>query len=332
MGSRKKMMQLLRNAAELEDMSATERDRQQFVTMTKEQILLTLGNICPETASEDLDVVNEVIMYYLELNDESGLSSHCVSTTKDYTYYSQSVWLHPAMRDNCLQFFYYYLKYYHFSYSTNRVSELLQATSTQTLSKMSDVLTLTAQLNETDVTTSVGNFIFCFPSWSCVTMDVIYLILDLGLNIPQMVDLKFWLNNSVKKSKQLPKSIVALNTAVNQPPSLLQLARLSVRKCMRDVHVLEDCYKLPIPHHLQDYLSLRSLNAKIRPWFMKQERTTLIDYEEYNPKYEVLSRCGITDFDDISTDPADRDPDNEFRKSLNISLSAGPSCHRSMAV
>ena len=82
----------------------------------------------------------------------------------------------------------------------------------------------------------------------------------------------------------------ALKMYKTNPSSLLQLSRKAVRNCMREGHVLEDCYKLPIPTLMQDYLSLRCLNAKIRKWIIKEEKPSFTDYEQYDVKKEVLKR------------------------------------------
>lgn len=62
-----------------------------------------------------------------------------------------------------------------------------------------------------------------------------------------------------------------LQIAMKTPLSLLQLARQAVRNCMRDVYVLEDCYKLPIPTAMKHYLSFKCINADIRPLFLDNE-------------------------------------------------------------
>ena len=54
----------------------------------------------------------------------------------------------------------------------------------------------------------------------------------------------------------------------SRPLSLQKLARLAIRAQMKDVEILEDCYKLPLHKHLQDYVSLRCLHAQVRPWFL----------------------------------------------------------------
>lgn len=84
----------------------------------------------------------------------------------------------------------------------------------------------------------------------------------------------------------------AIHAVRTNPYSLLQIARLAIRRSMRDVHVLEDCYKLPIPKSLQDYVSLRSLKAPIRSWFLKSEIPSLA-YDNYNAQEEVLARYNI---------------------------------------
>ncbi|XP_067940961.1 uncharacterized protein [Watersipora subatra] len=48
-----------------------------------------------------------------------------------------------------------------------------------------------------------------------------------------------------------------------QPKSLQQLARLTIRSCMKDVDVVRGSYSLPIPVLLQDYVSLKFLDATI---------------------------------------------------------------------
>ena len=176
---------------------------------------------------------------------------------------------------------YYYYKYCHVGSPKCDINVLLSYTSFLNRENLKNILTLTTNWEVNSEPCRSGNFRFCQPLQSCYTTKLIYLLLNLGLN--QVVSSKIlgWLNKLKKSKISLPDNVIALDTAVRQPPSLLQLARLSVRKSMRDVHVLEDCYKLPIPHHLQDYLSLRSLDAKIRPWFIKKEKPALMDYERY---------------------------------------------------
>lgn len=76
-----------------------------------------------------------------------------------------------------------------------------------------------------------------------------------------------------------------------QPLSLQQLARLVVRKTMKDVDLVTDSYKLPIPKLLQRYVNLRFLNASIAGMY----------FDNYEPeKYDIVSvingRYGM-DFD-----------------------------------
>ena len=51
---------------------------------------------------------------------------------------------------------------------------------------------------------------------------------------------------------------------------------------------------------MQDYLSLRCLNAEIRKWIIKEEKPSCIDYEQYDAKTEVLQRYQITDEVELS--------------------------------
>lgn len=135
----------------------------------------------------------------------------------------------------------------------------------------------------------------CTPLADCCTLYILYILLDLGIAQTAIQRLKDWIIRCDLRNMTPPEPLIVLLSAMKKPPSLLQLARLAVRKCMRDVHVLEDCYELPVPSHMQDYLSFRSLNAEIRRWFIKEEKPSPIDYAKYNAKYEVLTRYGIKD-------------------------------------
>lgn len=117
--------------------------------------------------------------------------------------------------------------------------------------------------------------------------EMIYILLDFGYCFADKLSAKG------HSSRCRVKTIAAVAKAFQSNPlSLLQLSRLAVRKCMRNIHILVDCYKLPIPRSLQDYVSLKSYNAQVRPWFLKEERS-LDSYAAANVKDEVLTRYGI---------------------------------------
>ena len=127
--------------------------------------------------------------------------------------------------------------------------------------------------------------------------NVAYLIVNVGYSPKIIADcLRYLHDDGNCESKIIRKVIKAYNA---RPLSLLQLSRKAVRKCMRDGHVLEDCYKLPIPTSMQDYLSLRCLNAPIRKCILKEEKPSCIDYKNYDFRKEVMERYKIEDEEDI---------------------------------
>ena len=65
--------------------------------------------------------------------------------------------------------------------------------------------------------------------------------------------------------------VSAITTAARMPSSLKQLTRLAVRAEMKDVIIIEDSYKLPLPACLQDYVSLRNLEATIRSHYIVEK-------------------------------------------------------------
>lgn len=93
-----------------------------------------------------------------------------------------------------------------------------------------------------------------------------FILIDLGL---------FWRRNlrlffrRACKCKSIIGKVV--NAARRNPLSLQQMSRLTIRSSMRDIHILADCYTLPIPKTLRDYVSLKSLDAEIRPWYLHQK-------------------------------------------------------------
>ena len=81
-----------------------------------------------------------------------------------------------------------------------------------------------------------------------------------------------------------------LQIGQTRPLSLKQLAMINVRNCLPICSVLKSCYALPIPKCLQDYLSLKKLNAEIRSWIIEEGDHDNDDACSYNPKAEVLAR------------------------------------------
>ena len=130
-----------------------------------------------------------------------------------------------------------------------------------------------------------------------VACNIAYLIVGIGYSPKIIADCLRYLHDYENwESKIIRKVLKAYNA---RPLSLLQLSRKAVRKCMRDGHVLEDCYKLPIPTSMQDYLSLRCLNAPIRKLILKEEKPSHIDYKNYDFRKEVMERYKIEDEEDI---------------------------------
>ena len=192
---------------------------------------------------------------------------------------------------------YYCLKFNPACLPISGIFELLEHCNEYSLRNVENILTMTTRLDKTRELGPQYRLEICTSSNDCCTFHMLYTLLDLGMvqTVAQLLK-----NTPALREPQeaaLSESMEDILTAIKQTPSLLQLARLAVRKCMRDVYVLEDCYKLPIPCHLQDYLSFRSLNAEIRPWFMKNEKPSRIDYMRYNQMYKVLSRFGLKDTD-----------------------------------
>lgn len=77
-----------------------------------------------------------------------------------------------------------------------------------------------------------------------------------------------------------------INTACRFPLSLKQMAKFAIRRNMRDVHVLADGYTLSIPKTLQVYVSVKSLNAQIHPWYLLKVE----EHIEYNVFTEVCEK------------------------------------------
>ena len=86
------------------------------------------------------------------------------------------------------------------------------------------------------------------------------IIIDLGISN----NLLRWIYENLQDKCRDTKRREAIKLSATSPLSLKQLARICIRKNMKDISVMRDCYKLPIPAVLQDYLSLWHINAKIR--------------------------------------------------------------------
>ena len=251
-----------------------------------------LYNIDPAEADEYPDVTRTAVKF-------------CVNNLPTACYYSPHNVLGPprfskssALRcimQSATYMLYYCLKFNPACLPISGIFELLEHCNEYSLRNVENILTMSTGLDETRELGPQYRLEICTRFNDCCTLHMLYTLLDLGMFQTVVQLLKHTPALREPQESALSEPMELLLTAIKQPPSLLQLARLAVRKCMRDVDVLEDCYKLPIPCHLQDYLSFRSLNAEIRPWLIKKEKPSLTDYTRYNPKYEVLSRCGLHD-------------------------------------
>ena len=253
-----------------------------------------LHNIDPAEADEYPDVTRAAMKFYVN----NSLFSY---PRVPHNVLGPSIYSEPStltfIMNNCTHMLYYCLKFNSTFFSFSDIFKLLENCNENSLRSVETILTLSARIDKTGALGSHYQLLFCKPLKNCCTLYMLYTLLDLGMfqTVVQLVKNTPSLHKPQESALSEPMEL--LLTAIKQPPSLLQLARLAVRKCMRDVHVLEDCYKLPIPCHLQDYLSFRSLNAEIRPWFMKNEKPSRIDYMRYNQMYKVLSRFGLKDTD-----------------------------------
>ena len=118
-----------------------------------------------------------------------------------------------------------------------------------------------------------------------------YLLMDIGyLDVRSTDFLLDILQHFVRRQEEATMIVRALKAYKSNPLSLSQLCRRAIRNCMREGHVLEDCYKLTVPASIQDYVSLRSLNAPIRKWIIKEEKPSFVNYKQYDAKKEVLER------------------------------------------
>ncbi|XP_067939295.1 uncharacterized protein [Watersipora subatra] len=122
--------------------------------------------------------------------------------------------------------------------------------------------------------------------------ELTYTLLDLGYIDDESA--KFILSwRGFLTGERVEGALNAVEKYLKQPLSLKQLIRKVVRGCMREVAVLEDCYKLTLPRPLQDYLSLRSLQADIRRWILGKEPLSLLYNENYSSKEEVECRYNL---------------------------------------
>ena len=96
-------------------------------------------------------------------------------------------------------------------------------------------------------------------------------------------------NDSRPKEEKFDKLIARIK---QEPLSLLQLSRRVVRDQMKDFDVVRDSYTLPIPKILQDYVSLRFLDATIANMYfpnyqpMEYDLTRAI-HRRYGVKFEL---------------------------------------------
>ena len=248
--------------------------------------------INPAEADKYPDVTRAAVKFYV--NNFSIAYSYSPHYVLEPPRFSKPSALRCIMR-GATHMLYYCLKFNPACLPISGIFELLGHCNEYSLRNVKNILTMSTGQDETRDLGPQYRLEICTPLNDCCTLHMLYTLLDLGMVQTVVQLLKTTPALREPQEPALSEPMELLLTAIKQPPSLLHLARLAVRKCMRDVDVLEDCYKLPIPCHLQDYLSFRSLNAEIRLFFIKKEKPSPIDYTMYNPKYEVLSRCGLHD-------------------------------------
>ena len=275
---------------DIEQLNPTRKTRHHL--KTARLICQILHIVDPAEADEYPDVTRAAMKFYV--NNFRFYCPRVPHNVIEAPIYSEPSAL-TFITNTCTTMLYYCLKFNSTIFANSDIFKLLELCNEKSLRNVEAILTLSARLNTTGALGPQYQLQFCKTPKNCCTLYMLYVLLDLGM-VQTVVQL-FKHTPSLREPQEsaLSEPMELLLTAIKQPPSLLHLARLAVRKCMRDVHVLEDCYKLPIPCHLQDYLSFRSLNAEIRLFFIKKEKPSPIDYTMYNPKYEVLSRCGLHD-------------------------------------
>lgn len=109
---------------------------------------------------------------------------------------------------------------------------------------------------------------------------------------------------------------LAYKAVRSRPLMLKQLARLAIRNCMKDVDVVTDCYKLPLKKELQDYVSLRCLNASIRPWLLGEVQGHFC----YKSTFALIERYNLEISPCVCMMPLTSDSDSDASPSKKASL------------
>lgn len=123
---------------------------------------------------------------------------------------------------------------------------------------------------------------------------LLYTLLDFGMFCTKPNCCEPWLfprTHPLSEERTLcfNQLVVLIQAARNNPLTLQQRCRIVIRQSMTDVRILADCYTFTIPVILQDYLSFRSLNAKIRPWLLNRAESRVF----YDPLDSLCDRYGI---------------------------------------
>ncbi|KAF6038383.1 hypothetical protein EB796_003286 [Bugula neritina] len=94
-----------------------------------------------------------------------------------------------------------------------------------------------------------------------------------------------------------------ISKAKENPLSLQQLCRLKIRSRLSNVDVVRDCYKLPLPRLLQDYVGLRFLNPSIANQFFSGFKRLSYDVTyDIKRRYDV-DYSAVADADDSLPHP-----------------------------
>ena len=147
-----------------------------------------------------------------------------------------------------------------------------------------NLLTMTAKISAFDENNDISTTIWDIMQYRTtptptqttkftdVNKELLYIILDLQDFSNKTIFQASHSAISVRQPNTYDSDMIsAITTAARTPPSHKQPTRLSVRAEMKDVTIIEDSYKLPLPTCLQDYVSLRNLEATIRSHYIVEK-------------------------------------------------------------